>query len=129
MSKNDTQEKLRELSHSLAKIHKSLLNFQKEIHERLDEKRLSPYDLLHLSLNDPDFDWLRKLSRLMVIIDDGADQEEADQSSAALHEAKKELRSLFIEDGKHEDFKNRVERASIKHPEICLQLADLKKRI
>ena len=53
----------------LLKLHKSLLDHERRIYERINGPR-TPGQFLTLLLEDPDFAWLRKFSTLIVEIDE-----------------------------------------------------------
>lgn len=60
---------LNELSSSILKLHKALLDFQKKKTERETGKTMNPYEALNAALNSPDFSWLKPLSQMAVEID------------------------------------------------------------
>lgn len=60
---------LNELSSSILKLHKELLEFQKRKLEAQTGKELNPYEMLGLALNHEDFFWLKPLSQMAVEID------------------------------------------------------------
>ena len=103
LDRNSQRRALSHLSRSLQHVHRVLLHFQTEVRESLDERRLSPNDVLHLSLNDPDFSWLRKISALIVQMDEGVDDAEADLSVLATV-IDQELRALFVDPSLESDF-------------------------
>lgn len=80
-----------DLSSALLKFHRGLLSFQTGQAEEIDGRKYAPYDLLHLSLNDPRFAWLRKFSELIVQIDTIVDDKKdlPYDAAAILHAVKK----------------------------------------
>jgi hypothetical protein len=56
------------LRHALLRLHKTLLDWEREGYERI-HGRQSSNDLLTALLNDPQFAWLRPMSQLIVRID------------------------------------------------------------
>lgn len=60
---------LSELSSAILKLHKALLEFQKQKIEQQTGRVLNPYEMLGAALNDPEFAWLRPLSEMVVEID------------------------------------------------------------
>lgn len=67
---SDTIKKtFNELSKALQQLHKELLMLEAKRLEQKMGKKLTPYELLHASLNDPSLAWLRKMSELIVNID------------------------------------------------------------
>ncbi len=67
---------LSQLSLALLKFHRELLLFQTGLVEKSDNRKYTPYELLHLSLNDPRFNWLRKFSEIIIQIDIITDDKE-----------------------------------------------------
>ena len=70
---------LAELRPALLDLHKTLLDWQRAEYER-ERGRQSSSELLQLLLTDPQFEWLRAISALVVRIDE---ELEADASTAA----------------------------------------------
>lgn len=60
---------LAHLGTTLLKFHRELLQTQKNLVEKEDNKSYSPYELLNLSLNDSRFSWLKQFSDLIIQID------------------------------------------------------------
>lgn len=54
----------------LLRLHKTLLEFEREGYERDHGKVANSYEYLNLVMNDPWFAWLRQLSELIVEIDE-----------------------------------------------------------
>ncbi len=65
----ENDEKLKNARNILLKLHKSMLDLEREMHECIHGK-LSATDFLNLLLEDEDFAWLRKFSTLIVEIDE-----------------------------------------------------------
>ena len=112
----------------LLRIHKSLLNYQKEKYEAQNEKSLSPYEMLHLSMSHEDFDWLKKITSLVVRMDESLDDEQA--VIADIHQAVLlEVHSLFDESEIYADFKAKLKVAQSRDPMLVVQVLELKKKI
>src|SRR5437016_14662185 len=62
-------EKLKNARNILLKLHKSMLDLERDMHEGIHGK-LSATDFLNLLMDDEDFAWLRKFSTLIVEIDE-----------------------------------------------------------
>jgi hypothetical protein len=88
-----TRESLRALRHGLLTLHKALLDLERRDYERARGRIGNSYEFLQLALKDPWFDWLHRLSELIVQIDETLDTHtetpatEAD-ASALLERAK-----------------------------------------
>jgi|ERR1043166_2085803 hypothetical protein len=69
-------EKLKKARDLLLKLHKSMLDLEREIYEGIHGK-LNATEFLNLLLEDEDFAWLRQFSMLIVEIDEMFDLKEA----------------------------------------------------
>ena len=117
---------LTKISQLLLRVHKSLLQFQKEKYEAQNEKTLSPYDVLHLSMSHEDFDWLKKITSLVVRMDESLDDENT--VLADLHRSVlTEVHSLFDESDMYADFKSKLNVAQSRDPMLVVQVLELKK--
>lgn len=65
----ESAEKLRNARNILLKLHKSMLDLEREMHEGIHGK-LNSAEFLNLLLEDEDFAWLRQFSMLIVEIDE-----------------------------------------------------------
>ena len=68
-----TIERLKELRTGLSRIHKTLLDMERRGYERARGRIANSYEFLQLVLKDPWFDWLHRLSELIVQIDETLD--------------------------------------------------------
>ena len=64
---------LKQLRHGLLKLHKLLLDLERRGYERARGRISNSYEFLQLVLKDPWFDWLHRLSELIVQIDEALD--------------------------------------------------------
>jgi len=71
----EPSERLKNARNILLKLHKSMLDLEREMYEGIQGK-LSPADFLNLLMEDEDFAWLRKFSILIVEIDEMFDLKE-----------------------------------------------------
>lgn len=65
----ESGEKLKRARDILLKLHKSMLDLERELHEGIHGK-LSAGEFLNLLLENEDFAWLRQFSMLIVEIDE-----------------------------------------------------------
>ncbi|MFN0141168.1 MAG: hypothetical protein ACKVQW_13900 [Pyrinomonadaceae bacterium] len=65
----ESAEKLKNARNILLKLHKAMLDLEREMYEGLHGK-LSPARYVNLLMEDEDFAWLRKFSMLIVEIDE-----------------------------------------------------------
>ncbi len=91
-----TRSALKELRHALLRLHKLLLDLERRDFERSRGPISNSYEFLQLVLKDPWFDWLHRLSELIVQIDEGLDTRDVDtamteQDAKALVERAKTL--------------------------------------
>lgn len=68
-----TSLQLKQLRHGLLKLHKLLLDLERRGYERARGRINNSYEFLQLVLKDPWFDWLHRLSELIVQIDEALD--------------------------------------------------------
>jgi hypothetical protein len=70
------RERLTALRNGLLKLHKILLDSEREIYDHDIARITSASQFLGLVLEDPHFAWLRELSQLVVLIDETLDWDE-----------------------------------------------------
>jgi hypothetical protein len=68
-----TRESLKQLRQGLLSLHKLLLDLERRDYERARGRISNSYEFLQLVLKDPWFDWLHRLSELIVQIDEALD--------------------------------------------------------
>ena len=66
----EQREILKTLRVALLDLHKALLDLEKEYYEKEFGEIKSPGEYLQLVINDPQFDWLKKLSGIIVEMDE-----------------------------------------------------------
>jgi hypothetical protein len=71
-----TRERLTTLRNGLLRLHKILLDSEREAYERDVQRITSRGQLLELVMSDPWFAWLRELSRFIIEIDEFLDAKE-----------------------------------------------------
>lgn len=91
-----TRDALKELRHGLLRLHKLLLDLERRDYERARGRIGNSYEFLQLVLKDPWFDWLHRLSELIVQIDESLDTRDTehpktDEDAKALVERAKTL--------------------------------------
>jgi len=81
-----TRRQLQSVRTVLLRVHKTLLEFEREGYERDHGKVENSYQYLQLVMGDPWFAWLRQLSELIVEMDEllAAKEAPADQTGVAL---------------------------------------------
>jgi hypothetical protein len=73
-----TRDELKELRHGMLRLHKLLLDLERRGYERARGRIGNSYEFLQLVLKDPWFDWLHRLSELIVQIDETLDNRDAE---------------------------------------------------
>src|SRR4026208_1211624 len=91
-----TRGELRGLRQGLLRLHKLLLELERRDYERSRGRIGNSYEFLQLVLKDPWFDWLHRLSELIVQIDESLDSRDSetpatDADATALVERAKAL--------------------------------------
>ncbi len=87
----ENTEKLKSARNILLKLHKSMLDMEREMYEGIHGP-LNSTQFLNILLEDEDFGWLRKFSMLIVEIDemfaqkDGVEQEMIDANLVKIRE-------------------------------------------
>ncbi len=72
----ENREVLKSARNILLKLHKSMVDLEREMHEGI-HGQLNSSEFLNLLLEDEDFSWLRRFSMLIVEIDEMFDQKGA----------------------------------------------------
>src|ERR1043165_6972969 len=70
---DETREQLKALRTGLLRLHKTLLDLERRDFERARGRIGNSYEFLQLVLKDPWFDWLHRLSEMIVQIDETLD--------------------------------------------------------
>jgi len=70
----ELKKKFDDLSKGLMELHRTLLMLEAKKLEQAAGKKLTPYELLGASLQDPALAWLRVISQLIVSIDTVIDE-------------------------------------------------------
>jgi hypothetical protein len=119
-----TLERMKNLRRNLLHLHKTLLDM-----ERADyEQQFGPVnsgELLQLVLNHAQFAWLRRISALMVEIDEMLDADEA-ATAADVQNLFVQARALFISPA-DESFKEKYQAALQREPEVVVSHANVAK--
>jgi hypothetical protein len=120
------KDKMNELSRLLLALHKTLLHFEKDLHEKRMGRSFTPHELLHLSLNDEKFAWLRKISDLIVALDTRIDEKDKPLTENDFAFYAGETSQLFFVDSDDATFKGKLMEAVTVNSEAMIQLAGLR---
>ena len=74
-----SRDSLKNLRQGLLRLHKMLLDLERFGYERAHQRIATSYEFLQLALKDPWFDWLHRLSEMIVQIDEALDIRDMDQ--------------------------------------------------
>ena len=77
-----TSQQLQQLHAALLNLHKILLDDERATYER-EHGRIAPAKMLQLVIGDAQFAWLRRISELIVQIDELTESDEPDAASRA----------------------------------------------
>lgn len=113
----------KEFREVLASFHKSLLEYQARVFEKQEERSLSPFDLWHLSSNHPTFSWLRKISEVIVLLDENLEKEETSETFKKWINSELKLLTDVSQDG---DFQVRLRKSLENKPELQFELSRLR---
>ena len=115
---------LRELRHRLLHVHKILLDMERADFE-LASGPLNSGELLQLVINHPQFAWLRKISALVVQIDEMLDAEEP-ATPSGLQSVLSQARSLMTL-STDEVFREKYQAALQRNPDVVMAHAEVTK--
>jgi hypothetical protein len=73
-----TRESLKQLRQALLRLHKLLLELERRDYERARGRIANSYEFLQIVLKDPWFDWLHRLSELIVQMDEALDARDSE---------------------------------------------------
>ena len=112
-------QELRDVRQSLLRLHKVLLDFEREAYERAHDRIESSYQFLNLVMNDPWFAWLRSLSELIVLMDEmlAADEPPTEVQAQAVIEQSRELIAPSERGG---EFQRKYFKALQESPDVVL---------
>jgi len=74
-----SRDSLKYLRQGLLRLHKMLLDLERFGYERAHHRIANSYEFLQLALKDPWFDWLHRLSEVIVQIDEALDIRDMEQ--------------------------------------------------
>ncbi len=74
-----TRDNLKQLRQGVLKLHKLLLDLERMGYERARGRISNSYEFLQLVLKDPWFEWLRRLSELIVQMDETLGSTDSDK--------------------------------------------------
>lgn len=106
---------LTDLRRTLLHLHKALLDWERAAYEKL-HGRTAAHELLHATLNDPQFMWLRPVSELIVRMDETLDHESPD-APGDIVPIVAQARVLVVPDETGSPYAQRYHTALQEHPD------------
>jgi hypothetical protein len=116
---DETRQTLKDLSKSLLRLHKTLLEAAKAEYETANGAIANANQYLQLVLNDAHFAWLRKLSSLVALIDEAASVRRPATQPDAVALIDETRRLLNFEEA-DEDFNNKFQAALQKNADAVV---------
>jgi hypothetical protein len=124
---NMMKKTFQEVSAALMDLHRDLLMLEARHLEGETGRKLTPYELLHASLHDPNLAWLRQISALIVSIDTTIDEIPNLSAKEANQIANEVLSLLEKPDGLDEnDFWGKYTHYLAHHPDIVMKHSRVK---
>ena len=114
-----TRQQLVDVRTVLLRLHKTLLDFERDRYERARGNISNSYEFLNLVMNDPWFAWLRQLSELIVEMDEllAAKEMPRETSGVALIE---QARMLLLPSESGSEFQRKYFVAVQQSPEVLI---------
>jgi hypothetical protein len=117
---NEQREGLKAIRLVLLDLHKALLDLEKEYYEKEFGEIKSTGEYLQLVIGDPQFDWLKKLSGIIVEMDEllsPRSKQGADEATSALATVKQ----LLVLDENGDDYQKRYWAAVQESPDVLIE--------
>ena len=118
------RELLTDLRRTLLHLHKTLLEWERTAYEKF-HGRVSGHELLHATLNDPQFAWLRPVSELIVRIDETMENDLPEGASQPVAVIVAEVRRLVAPDEADTRYGQRYHAALQDHPDAVFAHRDV----
>lgn len=119
----EIRDRLQHVRNVLLKLHKTLVDSERETYEKTFGKIPSPNQFLRLLTNDPWFAWLHPLSELIVSMDEALDEKEP-LTAAGVDALIKRSRVLITASESGEGFSRHYFDALQRDPDVVLAHAD-----
>ena len=115
-AQRDTLQSARQL---LLELHKFLLDRERGIYEEANGPLASPNEYLSLVLNNGQFAWLRRMSGMIVQIDEALSRRSTADSAAA-NALIEEVRHLLVRDEHGDDYQRKYWQAIQDSPDVII---------
>lgn len=117
---DDQRDSLKAIRIALLDLHKALLDLEREYYEKEHGEIKSPGEYLQLVIGHPQFDWLHKLSGIIVEMDElisPRTKQGPEEATSAIETA----RSLLVLDENGNDYQRRYWAAVQESPDVLIQ--------
>ncbi len=114
------QQRLTGLREGLLRLHKILLDSEKDHYEHEIGKVSTPGQLLTLVIHDPWFAWLHKLSELIVQVDETQEAKEPLPTSADANRLIARTKALLVPAEEGTGFAKRYDEAMQRDPDVII---------
>ena len=122
-----TKKRMEELRLRLLRLHKVLLDDEREAYERIAGPIGGPGRVLSLVMSDPFFDWLHRISQTIVKIDETVENDESTSEQADAIFA--DTREMVLHKGPETNFMRRYKHVLQKNPAAVLAHAEVLKAL
>lgn len=124
-----TRDSVMNLRQGLLRLHKMLLDLERRGYERARGRIGNSYEFLQLVLKDPWFDWLHRLSELIVQIDETLDTRDPEQPATDedAHELVARAKALLSPAESGSEFQKNYFLALQQSPDVVLLHSELMK--
>ena len=119
----ESRERLTKVRTVMLRVHKTLLDFEREGYERARGKITNSYEFLQLVMGDAWFAWLRQLSELIVEMDELLASKETPKESTALALIE-QAKILLTPSESGADFQKKYFQAMQQSPEVVVAHAE-----
>lgn len=103
----------------LLEQHKYLLDREKEVYEQANGPLASPNEYFNLVLNNPQFEWLRRMSGVIVEIDEALSRRSTADSTAA-DSLIAEVKLLLVRKEDGDDYQRRYWQSLQDNPDVII---------
>ena len=121
-------KKLTDVRHALLRLHKALLDDQRIVYERAHGV-VTPAEFLQVIINDQSFDWLHRLSELVVQIDEQMEDTENILTAEAAKVLLEQAKALLTPSETGEGFARAYFESIQRNPEIAMIQGQIRKLI
>jgi hypothetical protein len=121
-------KRLLDVRHGLLRLHKALLDNERIAYER-EHGKVTPGQFLQVAINEPKFDWLHRLSELVVQIDEQMEDTENLMTAESAKRLLDQAKALLTPAETGEGFARHYFDAIQASPEIAMTQGQLRKLI